>query len=76
MSKLIDAFNPTAALNVMCVEIPFLLVGTAIYDCDFNQMLELKVSCKDSQTHNDLIRLHLPEISRKQSTVTVLQVRK
>jgi hypothetical protein len=49
MSKLIDAFNPTAALNVMCrntISIGWIY----IYDCDFNQMLELKVACRDS-TH-------------------------
>ena len=31
---------------MLCAAIPFQLDGMAyLYDCDFNQMLELKVSC-------------------------------
>lgn len=49
MTKLIDAFNPTAAMNVMCRNTISIGWDGYIYDCDFNQMLELKVSCKESQ---------------------------
>ena len=49
MTKLIDAFNPTAALNVMCRNTISIGWDGYIYDCDFNQMLELKVACRDSQ---------------------------
>lgn len=49
LNKLIDAFNPTAALNVMCRNTISIGWDGYIYDCDFNQMLELKVACRDSQ---------------------------
>lgn len=53
MTKLIDAFNPVAASNVMCRNTLSIGWDGFIYDCDFNQMLELKVSSKDSQHLSD-----------------------
>lgn len=49
MLKLIEAFNPAAATNVMCRNTLSIGWDGYIYDCDFNQMLELKVSCTNSQ---------------------------
>jgi radical SAM/Cys-rich protein len=49
MEKLIAAFNPAAAANVMCRTTLSIGWDGFIYDCDFNQMLEMKVSCKESQ---------------------------
>lgn len=43
MQKLIDAFNPAAALNVMCKNTISVGWDGYLYDCDFNQMLELQV---------------------------------
>ncbi len=45
MEKLIDAFNPTAAENVMCRNTISVGWDGFLYDCDFNQMLDLKISC-------------------------------
>jgi len=45
MEKLITAFNPAAAANVMCRNTISVGWDGFIYDCDFNQMLELKVDC-------------------------------
>ena len=45
MEKLINAFNPVAAQNVMCRTTLSIGWDGFIYDCDFNQMLELKVDC-------------------------------
>ncbi len=45
MEKLINAFNPVAAHNVMCRNTLSIGWDGFIYDCDFNQMLELKVDC-------------------------------
>jgi radical SAM/Cys-rich protein len=45
MKKLIAAFNPVAAANVMCRNTLSIGWNGFIYDCDFNQMLELKVDC-------------------------------
>jgi radical SAM/Cys-rich protein len=43
MQKLINAFNPAAALNVMCRNTLSVGWDGFLYDCDFNQMLELTV---------------------------------
>ena len=45
MEKLITAFNPAAAANVMCRNTISVGWDGYLYDCDFNQMLELKVDC-------------------------------
>jgi len=49
MEKLLDAFNPAAAKNVMCRNTLSVGWDGYLYDCDFNQMLDLKVSPKLSQ---------------------------
>lgn len=49
MTKLINAFNPSAALNVMCRNTISVGWDGFLYDCDFNQMLELKVAAPGSQ---------------------------
>ncbi len=49
MDKLIAAFNPSAVANVMCRNTISVSWDGYLYDCDFNQMLDLKVSCTDSQ---------------------------
>jgi radical SAM/Cys-rich protein len=46
MQKLVDAYNPIAASNVMCRNTISVGWDGYLYDCDFNQMLELKVACK------------------------------
>lgn len=44
MQLLIDNFNAQAALNVMCTELVSVGWDGKLYDCDFNQMLEIPVS--------------------------------
>ncbi len=46
MDKLVNAFNPSAAANVMCRNTISVGWDGYLYDCDFNQMLELKVATK------------------------------
>lgn len=43
MDKLLAAFNPAAAEGVMCRSIISVGWDGTLYDCDFNQMLEMKV---------------------------------
>lgn len=43
MYKLVDAYNPAAAEGVMCRNTISVDWQGNIYDCDFNQMLQLKV---------------------------------
>ncbi len=45
MEKLLGAFNPAAAANVMCRNTLSVGWDGYLYDCDFNQMLDLKVDC-------------------------------
>ncbi len=46
MQLLIDNFNPVAAENVMCRSLISVGWDGIIYDCDFNQMLEIAVNWK------------------------------
>lgn len=50
MQKLVDAFNPSAAANVMCRNMLSVDWKGNLYDCDFNQMLELPLTTKSPQT--------------------------
>ena len=43
MYSLVEAFNPAAVNNVMCTNTLSVSWDGWLYDCDFNQMLELKV---------------------------------
>ena len=43
MDKLLAAFNPGAAAGVMCRNLISVGDDGRIYDCDFNQMLEMQV---------------------------------
>lgn len=44
MDKLVNAYNPVAAENVMCKNTLSVDWQGNLYDCDFNQMLQLKVA--------------------------------
>ncbi|WP_420385660.1 arsenosugar biosynthesis radical SAM (seleno)protein ArsS [Roseivirga sp.] len=44
MNELANAFNPTAAEGVMCRNMVSIGWDGYLYDCDFNQMLELKLA--------------------------------
>lgn len=46
MQLLIDNFNPQAALGVMCTELVSIGWDGQIYDCDFNQMLDIPLNWK------------------------------
>ena len=43
METLVEAFNPLAVKNVMCTNTLSVRWDGFLYDCDFNQMLDLKV---------------------------------
>jgi len=46
MYALVDAYNPSAVANVMCTNTISISWDGWLYDCDFNQMLDLKVASK------------------------------
>ncbi|MBI3521457.1 MAG: arsenosugar biosynthesis radical SAM protein ArsS [Bacteroidetes bacterium] len=51
MEKLINAYNPIAAENVMCRNTLSISWNGFIYDCDFNQMLEMKIDVEEKRQH-------------------------
>ena len=46
MQRLVNAYNPAAAANVMCRNTISIGWDGFLYDCDFNQMLEMKMATK------------------------------
>ncbi|WP_026754969.1 arsenosugar biosynthesis radical SAM (seleno)protein ArsS [Sediminibacter sp. Hel_I_10] len=58
MYQLVDAYNPTAVSNVMCTNTLSVSWDGYLFDCDFNQMLELPVNSKAqhiSEFNEDLL---------------------
>ncbi|HLS85952.1 MAG TPA: arsenosugar biosynthesis radical SAM (seleno)protein ArsS [Burkholderiales bacterium] len=49
MEKLTAAFNPAAAEGVMCRSLISVGYDGRIYDCDFNQMLDLQAQARDGR---------------------------
>jgi radical SAM/Cys-rich protein len=50
MDKLLAAFNPAAAQGVMCRSIISVGWDGTLYDCDFNQMLEMPVTVRPERS--------------------------
>ncbi len=53
MEKLVNAFNPATVQSVMCRNTISVGWDGFLYDCDFNQMLDLKVAAPKSQHISD-----------------------
>jgi radical SAM/Cys-rich protein len=49
MEKLVEVFNPATVTGLMCRNTLSISWDGYIYDCDFNQMLDLKVACRESR---------------------------
>ncbi len=62
MEKLITNFNPYAAEEVMCRDTISVSWDGNIYDCDFNQMLELKVASKS----NHISTFNIEELAKRE----------
>ena len=65
MEKLSNAYNPVAAANVMCRNTISIGWDGAIYDCDFNQMLDLKVA----SSTNHISQFHIEELQNRNIVV-------
>jgi radical SAM/Cys-rich protein len=48
--KLVNSFNPAAAAGVMCRSLISVGYDGRLFDCDFNQMLDLSLSAEDGAT--------------------------
>jgi hypothetical protein len=58
MTELIEAFNPSTIVGLMCRNTISVSWEGYVYDCDFNQMLDLKVAAKSQHIDNfDMIAL-------------------
>ena len=67
MYRLVEAYNPAAASNVMCKNTLSISWEGYLYDCDFNQMLDLKVAHPIQHIDNfDLTQLQTREIVTSQ----------
>jgi radical SAM/Cys-rich protein len=66
MEKMTAAFNPAAARGVMCRNTISVGWDGWLYDCDFNQMLDLKVSCEHS---NHLSRFDIGSLNNREIIV-------
>ncbi|GAC1689648.1 MAG: arsenosugar biosynthesis radical SAM protein ArsS [Gemmatimonadaceae bacterium] len=56
MTQLVNAFNPAAAIGVMCRATLSVGHDGVLYDCDFNQMLDLPVHATAPRTIFDAAR--------------------
>ena len=56
MGELVESFNPQAAYGVMCRNTISVGWDGRLYDCDFNQMLDISVSDEAPQTIGDFDR--------------------
>ena len=61
MTELTNAFNPSAAQEIMCRNTLSVSWDGYIYDCDFNQMLDLKV-----QGTNHVSEVNLAELGNRE----------
>lgn len=50
LTRLVNAFNPAAAAGVMCRNTLSVGWEGGLYDCDFNQMLEMPIDARAPQT--------------------------
>jgi hypothetical protein len=66
MEKLVDAYNPVAASNVMCRNTISIGWDGYLFDCDFNQMLDLKVATKNGKHLSDF---NLEELNNRKVIV-------
>ncbi len=59
LTRLVNAYNPTAAAGVMCRTTLSVGWDGGLYDCDFNQMLEMPVDARAATTIFDADRASL-----------------
>lgn len=68
MTQLVQAFNPRAASNVMCRSLVSVGWDGTLYDCDFNQMLEMPLVSSAPRHIQDF---DVPKLNRR--TIAVNQ---
>ena len=59
MTELVEAFNPSTIMGLMCRNTISVSWEGYLYDCDFNQMLDLKVASSSQHFKKIIIRMKL-----------------
>jgi radical SAM/Cys-rich protein len=67
MTELVNAFNPLAAQNAMCTNTISIGYDGQIYDCDFNQMLDLNVK---AEYPNHIVNFDLKLLSTRDIVIS------
>jgi len=65
METLVNAFNPSAVENLMCRNTLSVSWDGFLYDCDFNQMLNMKVKSK----HNHISNFNNKELKNRKISI-------
>lgn len=65
MQKLVEAFNPVAAGEVMCRTMLSVDWQGNLYDCDFNQMLDLRLASGLPRNIRDLDKAAMTQLARR-----------
>jgi len=64
MTHLVEAFNPAAVAGLMCTNTLSVRWDGSLFDCDFNQMLDIKVKTDQSHIqHLDIAQLNQRHIA-------------
>ncbi|MCH2215059.1 MAG: arsenosugar biosynthesis radical SAM protein ArsS [Flavobacteriales bacterium] len=66
MEALVDAYNPMAVDGVMCRNTISVSYDGYLYDCDFNQMLEMKVASRGKH----ISEFNLEELSKREICIS------
>lgn len=61
MQELVEAFNPITLNNIMCKNTLSIRWDGNIYDCDFNQMLDLKIA----STCQNIAEFNIEQITKR-----------
>jgi radical SAM/Cys-rich protein len=67
MYALVEAYNPKAVANVMCTNTISVSWNGYLYDCDFNQMLDLKITTQEKH----ISEFNLESLSKR--TISISQ---
>jgi radical SAM/Cys-rich protein len=67
MEKLVSAFNPQAAQGIMCRSLVSVAYDGSLYDCDFNQMLNMPI--EDSQGPRNVFDFDIQALGMRQIAV-------
>ena len=70
MEKLVNAFNPAAVMGVMCRNTISIGWDGYLYDCDFNQMLNLKIQFENGVSKPMHLRDFNPDFLKQRNIIT------